>query len=79
MFMGREPRTKWGLLDVKRMRQESARLMSEHMGFTSAAVHPDNVVDDHVGRREAGRRHHPRAATSTPSSSSSTSRPWACR
>jgi len=44
MFMGREPRTKWGLLDVKRMRQESARLMSEHMGFTSAAVHPDNVV-----------------------------------
>ena len=59
--------------------QESARLMSEHMGFTSAAVHPDNVVDHHVGRREAGRGHHPRAAISTPSSSFSTSRPWACR
>ena len=30
MFMGREPRTKWGLLDVRKMREESARLMREH-------------------------------------------------
>src|SRR5208283_1002114 len=44
MFMGRELRTRFGLLDVNQMRAESARLMSEHMGFTSAAVHPDNVV-----------------------------------
>jgi simple sugar transport system ATP-binding protein len=54
MFMGREPRTKWGLLDVKRMRQESARLMSEHMGFTSAAVHPDNVVMTMSGGEKQG-------------------------
>lgn len=54
MFMGREPRTKWGLLDVKKMRAESARLMSEHMGFTSAAVHPDNVVATMSGGEKQG-------------------------
>ena len=54
MFMGSEPRTKWGLLDVKRMRDESARLMSEHMGFTSAAVHPDNVVMTMSGGEKQG-------------------------
>jgi len=52
--MGREPHTKWGLLDVKRMREESARLMSEHMGFTSAAVHPDNVVMTMSGGEKQG-------------------------
>ena len=54
MFMGREPRTRWGLLDVKRMRAESARLMSEHMGFTSAAVHPDNIVTTMSGGEKQG-------------------------
>jgi simple sugar transport system ATP-binding protein len=54
MFMGRELRTKWGLLDVERMRSESARLMSEHMGFTSAAVHPDNVVTTMSGGEKQG-------------------------
>ncbi len=54
MFMGREPRTKWGLLDVKRMREECARLMSEHMGFTSAAVHPDNIVTTMSGGEKQG-------------------------
>lgn len=54
MFMGREPRSKWGLLDVKKMRSESARLMSDHMGFTSAAVHPDNVVATMSGGEKQG-------------------------
>jgi len=54
MFMGREPRTRWGLLDVKHMRSESARLMSEHMGFTSAAVHPDNIVTTMSGGEKQG-------------------------
>jgi simple sugar transport system ATP-binding protein len=54
MFMGRELRTKWGLLDVHRMRAECARLMSEHMGFTSAAVHPDNVVTTMSGGEKQG-------------------------
>jgi simple sugar transport system ATP-binding protein len=54
MFMGRELRTKWHLLDVRRMREECARLMSEHMGFTSAAVHPDNVVTTMSGGEKQG-------------------------
>jgi simple sugar transport system ATP-binding protein len=54
MFMGREPTTRWGLLDVKRMRAEAARLMSEHMGFTSAAVHPDNTVATMSGGEKQG-------------------------
>ncbi|MBV1704859.1 MAG: ATP-binding cassette domain-containing protein [Hyphomicrobiales bacterium] len=54
MFMGREPRNRLGLLDVARMRAESARLMGEHMGFTSAAVHPDNVVATMSGGEKQG-------------------------
>ena len=54
MFMGRELRTRLGLLDVARMRNECARLMSEHMGFTSAAVHPDNVVATMSGGEKQG-------------------------
>jgi len=54
MFMGREMKTKWHLLDVRRMREECARLMSEHMGFTSAAVHPDNVVTTMSGGEKQG-------------------------
>ncbi len=54
MFMGREPRNKWGLLDVKRMRTEAARLMSQHMGFTSAAVHPENIVMTMSGGEKQG-------------------------
>jgi simple sugar transport system ATP-binding protein len=54
LFMGREPRNAFGLLDVKRMKAEAARLMSEHMGFTSAAVHPDNVVMTMSGGEKQG-------------------------
>jgi simple sugar transport system ATP-binding protein len=54
MFMGREPLTKFGLLDVSRMRRESAHLMSEHMGFTSAAVHPENTVMTMSGGEKQG-------------------------
>jgi simple sugar transport system ATP-binding protein len=54
MFMGRELRTRLGLLDVEPMRAESARLMREHMGFTSAAVHPNNVVATMSGGEKQG-------------------------
>lgn len=54
MFMGRELRTRFGLLDVERMKAECARLMSEHMGFTSAAVHPSNVVATMSGGEKQG-------------------------
>jgi simple sugar transport system ATP-binding protein len=54
MFMGREMRTKYGKLDVKNMKQEATRLMSEHMGFTSTAVHPDNAVQTMSGGEKQG-------------------------
>ncbi len=54
MFMGRELRNRFGLLDVAAMRNECSRLMSEHMGFTSAAVHPDNVVATMSGGEKQG-------------------------
>ena len=54
MFMGREKRTKYGKLDVKKMKDEATRLMSEHMGFTSTAVHPDNAVQTMSGGEKQG-------------------------
>jgi simple sugar transport system ATP-binding protein len=54
MFMGREMRNKYRMLDVKGMREEASRLMSEHMGFTSTAVHPDNTVQTMSGGEKQG-------------------------
>ena len=54
MFMGRELRNRFGLLDVAAMRNECSRLMSERMGFTSTAVHPDNVVATMSGGEKQG-------------------------
>lgn len=54
MFMGRERVNRFGLLDVKGMRAEVASLMKAHMGFTSAAVHPDNVVQTMSGGEKQG-------------------------
>lgn len=54
MFMGREIKNKYGALDVKKMKEEAARLMSEHMGFTSNAVHPDNPVITMSGGEKQG-------------------------
>jgi simple sugar transport system ATP-binding protein len=54
MFMGRELVGAGGKLDVKKMRAEATRLMSEHMGFTSTAVHPDNTVYTMSGGEKQG-------------------------
>jgi simple sugar transport system ATP-binding protein len=54
MFMGREMINKFGKLDVKGMKREATRLMSEHMGFTSTAVHPDNTVLTMSGGEKQG-------------------------
>jgi len=54
MFMGREIKNKFGRLDVKKMKSEATRLMSEHMGFTSTAVHPDNAVQTMSGGEKQG-------------------------
>ena len=54
MFMGREIVNRFGKLDVKGLRKEASRLMSEHMGFTSTAVHPDNTVLTMSGGEKQG-------------------------
>lgn len=54
MFMGRERRNRFGLLDVRRMRREAAALMKGHLGFTSGAVHPDNTVQTMSGGEKQG-------------------------
>jgi len=54
MFMGRELRNSLGLLDVSRMRREAAAMMKGHMGFTSGAVHPDNLVETMSGGEKQG-------------------------
>jgi simple sugar transport system ATP-binding protein len=54
MFMGREITNKFGKLDVKGMKAEAARLMNEHMGFTSTAIHPDNAVLTMSGGEKQG-------------------------
>jgi len=54
IFMGRERVNRLGLLDVRHMRREAARLMSEHMGFTSGAVRPDSPVATMSGGEKQG-------------------------
>jgi simple sugar transport system ATP-binding protein len=54
MYMGRELVNKFGKLDVKSMKAEASRLMNEHMGFTSTAIHPDNAVLTMSGGEKQG-------------------------
>jgi len=54
MFMGRERRNRLGLLDVRGMRREAAAMLRGHMGFTSSAVHPDNMVQTMSGGEKQG-------------------------
>lgn len=44
IFMGRELTNRFGILDVKRMREETDRLMRSELGFTSSAVSPDSQI-----------------------------------
>jgi simple sugar transport system ATP-binding protein len=54
IFMGRELTNRYHLLDVRRMRTEATRLMTEHMGFTSGAVHPDSPIATMSGGEKQG-------------------------
>ncbi len=54
IFMGRELCNRWGLLDLNGMRNETQKLMSTAMGFTSAAVTPDSVVGAFSGGERQG-------------------------
>ena len=54
IFLGRELTTRFGVLDIKKMRSETARLMQEHMGFTSSAITPESPVKTMSGGERQG-------------------------
>jgi len=54
IFLGRELSNRWGLLDVKKMKSETTKLMVESMGFTSAAVSPDSLIGTFSGGEKQG-------------------------
>ncbi len=49
IFMGRELSNALGFMDVKRMQEETSRLMLQSMGFTSGAVTPDSQIKNFSG------------------------------
>jgi simple sugar transport system ATP-binding protein len=54
IFLGREICNSWGFLDIQRMRDETHRLMTQSMGFTSHAVSPDSRVGKFSGGEKQG-------------------------
>ncbi|RPI86585.1 MAG: sugar ABC transporter ATP-binding protein [Chloroflexi bacterium] len=54
IFLGRELCNSWGFLDIQRMRDETHRLMTQTMGFTSHAVSPDSRVGKFSGGEKQG-------------------------
>jgi len=54
IFLGRELKNRWGFLDVNKMKAETHRLMTQSMGFTSAAVTPDSKVGTFSGGEKQG-------------------------
>ena len=54
IFMGREISDRFGLMDVKKMKQETNKLMLESMGFTSSAVSPDSIIKTFSGGEKQG-------------------------
>ena len=53
-FLGREICNSWGFLNIQQMRDETNRLMSQSMGFTSEAVNPDSRVEKYSGGEKQG-------------------------
>ena len=54
IFLGRELVNRWGIMDIKKMRTETHRLMTQSMGFTSSAVTPDSKVGTFSGGEKQG-------------------------
>jgi len=54
IFLGRELVNRWGIMDIKKMRVETHRLMTQSMGFTSSAVTPDSKVGTFSGGEKQG-------------------------
>jgi simple sugar transport system ATP-binding protein len=54
IFLGRELCHPLGFLDIQQMRDETHRLMTESVGFTSQAVTPDSRVGTYSGGEKQG-------------------------
>lgn len=54
IFMGRELTTRFGFLDIRRMREETDKLMRGELGFTSSAVTPDSPIKGFSGGEKQG-------------------------
>ncbi len=54
IFLGREICNSMGFLNIQKMRDETHRLMTESMGFTSHAVSPDSRVGKYSGGEKQG-------------------------
>jgi simple sugar transport system ATP-binding protein len=54
IFLGREICNSLGFMDIQRMRDETHRLMTQSMGFTSQAVSPDSRVGKYSGGEKQG-------------------------
>jgi simple sugar transport system ATP-binding protein len=54
IFIGREIKNRFGFMDVKKMHDETQKLMLESMGFTSMAVTPDSIVKTFSGGEKQG-------------------------
>jgi simple sugar transport system ATP-binding protein len=54
IFMGRELTTRLGFLDIRKMREETDKLMRGELGFTSSAVTPDSPIKGFSGGEKQG-------------------------
>jgi simple sugar transport system ATP-binding protein len=54
IFLGRELSTRLGFLKVNEMREETHRLMTQSMGFTSTAVSPESLIQTFSGGEKQG-------------------------
>jgi simple sugar transport system ATP-binding protein len=54
IFMGRELTTRFGFLDIRKMRAETDKLMRGELGFTSSAVTPDSPIKGFSGGEKQG-------------------------
>jgi simple sugar transport system ATP-binding protein len=54
MFAGREITTKFGFLNVKKQKEETEKMLREHMGFTSKVITTDSPVAGLSGGEKQG-------------------------
>lgn len=54
IFMGREITNRLGFLQVEEEKKETLRLLRETMGFTSAGLNPDSIVEKLSGGEKQG-------------------------